>query len=59
QVIQIPKELQLEDTELVINKISESLIITPRNALKDMFFSGIDMLSDDFMKDEGPELPPV
>ena len=37
QAIRIPKELRIEDTEVVINRIGDSLIITPKKALKHMF----------------------
>jgi antitoxin VapB len=55
QAIRIPKELRIEDTEVVINRIGDSLIITPKKALKHMFFSGIDMLSEDFLAGGLPE----
>ena len=58
QAVRIPKELRLEDTEVVINRVGDSLMITPREALERMFFSGIDMLSDDFLADGRPEETP-
>ena len=58
QAIRIPKEYRLEDKEVVINRIGESLVITPRSALQQAFFSGIDMLSDDFLADGRPEETP-
>ena len=58
QAIRIPKELRLDDTEVVINRVGDSLMITPRDALERMFFSGIDMLTDDFLADGVPEETP-
>ena len=58
QAIRIPKELRLDDTEVVINRVGESLMITPREALERMFFSGIDMFTDDFLADGRPEETP-
>lgn len=55
QAIRIPKELRLDDTEVVINRVGDSLMITPRDALERMFYSGIDMLSDDFLAGGRPE----
>ncbi|MBR0401595.1 MAG: AbrB/MazE/SpoVT family DNA-binding domain-containing protein [Lachnospiraceae bacterium] len=55
QAIRIPKELRFEDTEVVINRVGESLMITPKSALASMFFSGIEMLSDDFLSEGRPE----
>lgn len=55
QAIRIPKEYRIQDTEVVINKVGESLIITPVSALKDVFFSGISMFTDDFLAEGRPE----
>ena len=55
QAIRIPKEYRIQDTEVVINKVGDSLIITPVSALKDVFFSGISMFTDDFLADGRPE----
>ena len=55
QAIRIPKEYQFEDTEVVINRVGDSLIVTPRAALQDAFFSGIAMLPEDFLADGRPE----
>lgn len=55
QAIRIPKELRLDDTEVVINRIGESLVITPYEALERVFFSGIDLLPDDFLADGRPD----
>ena len=55
QAIRIPKDYRLEDTELIINQVGESLVITPRHALQQAFFNGIDMLPDDFLAEGRPE----
>ena len=55
QAIRIPKAYRLEDTELVINQIGDSLVITPKHSLQEAFFSGIAMLPDDFLADGRPE----
>ena len=54
QAIRIPKDYRLEDTELIINQIGDSLVITPRHSLQQAFFSGIAMLPDDFLSDGRP-----
>ena len=46
--------MRLEDTEVVINRVGDSLMITPRSSLEDMFFSGIAMLPDDFLSEGRP-----
>lgn len=55
QAIRIPKEYRLEDTEVVINRIGDSLIITPRKCLEQSFFSGISMFTEDFLSEGRPE----
>ena len=55
QAIRIPKEYQFEDTEVIINRVGDSLVITPKASLKDAFYTGLSMLSDDFLADGRPE----
>ncbi len=55
QAIRIPKEYQFEDTEVIINRVGDSLVITPKASLKDAFYTGISILSDDFFADGRPE----
>ena len=55
QAIPIPKEYRIADEEVFINKIGDSLVITPVNSLKAAFFSGIDMLTEDFLAEGRPE----
>ncbi len=55
QAIRIPKEYQFEDTEVIINRVGDSLVITPKASLKDAFYTGLSILSDDFFADGRPE----
>ncbi len=55
QAIRIPKEYQFDDTEVIINRVGDSLVITPKSSLKDAFYTGLSMLSDDFLADGRPE----
>ena len=55
QAVRIPKEYRFaDDEELVINRIGDSIIITPRRALNSAFFSGASLLDEDFMADGRP-----
>ena len=54
QAIRIPKELRLEEEEVVINRVGESLIITPQALLEQAFYSGIAMLPEDFLQEGRP-----
>ena len=61
QAIRIPKEYRFaNDEELILNRIGDSLIITPKRALASSFFSGASMLDDDFMAEGRPlEIPTI
>lgn len=54
QAIRIPKEYQLEDTEVVINRVGDSIVITPKDSLQKAFYMGLSMLSDDFLVEGRP-----
>ncbi len=55
QAIRIPKEYKLDDSEVIINRIGDSLVITPKASVKNAFLSGLQMFSDDFLADGRPE----
>lgn len=54
QAVRIPKELRLNDTEVIINRVGESIVITPKSAVEHMFYSGIEMFTEDFLADGRP-----
>ncbi len=55
QAIRIPKEYRFDEgEELVINRIGDSIIITPKRSLASAFFSGAGLLDDDFMAEGRP-----
>ena len=58
QAIRIPQEYRFENTELVINQVGVSLIITPKASLQSAFFSGTAMLTEDFLADGRREETP-
>ena len=58
QAVRIPKEYRFEDTELIINRVGSSLVITPKNAIQETFYSGLNMFTKDFMADGRPEEAP-
>ena len=58
QAVRIPKEYRFEDTELIINRVGQSLVITPMNAIQETFYSGLKMFTDDFLADGRPEEAP-
>ena len=56
QAIRIPKEYSVKDSELYIQKIGNSIILTPKNDPWKSFRESLDMFSDDLFKD-GREQP--
>ena len=58
QAVRIPKEYRFEDTELIINRIGSSLVITPKNAIQETFYSGLNMFTEDLMAEGRPEEVP-
>ncbi|MCR5177445.1 MAG: type II toxin-antitoxin system VapB family antitoxin [Lachnospiraceae bacterium] len=58
QAIRIPREYRIEAAEVVINRVGESLVITPVHAVEDTFRSGLAMFTEDFMADGRPEEMP-
>lgn len=58
QAIRIPKELRLADSDVVINRVGDSLMITPVDSLERMFFSGINMFTEDFLAEGRPKETP-
>lgn len=56
QAIRIPGEYRFNmDDELFVNKIGDTLIVTPKKDLNKSFNRSLSMFSDDFMEDGRPE----
>ena len=55
QAVRIPKEFRLKDEEVIINKVGESIMITPKKSVRSVFYEGLDMLTDDFLSEGRPE----
>ena len=58
QAVRIPKEYRFEDTELIINRVGQSLVITPKDVIRETFCSGLEMFTEDFMAAGRPEEVP-
>lgn len=54
QSIRIPKEYRVNADEVYINKIGDSLVITPLASLAESFDRGAALLTDDFLADGMP-----
>ena len=50
QAVRLPKDYRFEDNEVYINRVGNAVIITPKDDDWSSFFTGLEMLSDDFLK---------
>ena len=55
QAVRIPASYHIESSEVIINKIGDSIIITPKEDAHTSFLKGISMLTEDFMAEGRPE----
>jgi len=51
QAIRLPKEYQVEDKELYIQKIGKTIILFPKNDPWESFRESLNEFTDDFMKE--------
>ena len=60
QAVRIPAEYRFEETELYVNRIGNTLLLTPVSDLADSLRQGAAMISDDFMDGGMPdEIPAI
>jgi antitoxin VapB len=58
QAVRLPKELRMIGSDVFVQKIGEAVLIFPKAKQWEVFLSGLDMFTEDFMK-EGREQPSV
>ncbi len=54
QAVRIPKEFRFSAEEVFINKIGDTVMLTPIESLAEAFDRGAAMLTDDFMSEMMP-----
>jgi antitoxin VapB len=59
QAVRIPKKFRFDVEEVYVNKIGETVVLTPVSALSDSFDKGIRMISNDYLADGLPESIPA
>ena len=59
QAVRIPKECRFEVSEVVINRVGDSLIVTPVSKIQDVYQQGLESFSSDFLADGRPEQIPT
>ncbi len=57
QAVRIPREYRFvkDDQELYINKVGDTLMLTPKSSLKETFLKSLKLFTDDFMEEGRPE----
>ena len=51
QAVRIPKEYQVNESEMIINKIGGTIILLPQNDPWELFVKSLEQFSKDFFKD--------
>ena len=59
QAVRIPAQYRFNDNEVFVNKIGDTLMITPLEKLAESLERGAAMIPDDFMEDGIPDEIPV
>ena len=54
QAIRLPLEYRLPDEEIFVNRIGNTITLTPVSKLKESFAESLRMFTDDFMEDGRP-----
>lgn len=56
QAIRLPREYRLPaDEEIIINRVGDTITLTPRSKLGNSFFHALDSFTEDFMAEGQPE----
>lgn len=55
QAVRIPAEYRFEESELYINRIGNTLMLTPVSSLAESLRQGASLISDDFMNEGMPD----
>lgn len=58
QILEIPEEYSFAEEGVIINKIGDILLITPKSRAKDVFLAGAVSFTEDFMTDGRNQLWP-
>lgn len=55
QAVRIPQEYRFQVGEVFINKIGDTILLTPQESLAKAFDEGVRLLTDDFLCDGVPQ----
>ena len=59
QAVRIPKEYRFDAEEVFINRVGDAIILTPISKAQDVYRSGINGFSADFLAEGRPEQVPT
>jgi len=54
QAVRIPLEFRLPDEEILINKVGDTITLTPKSKLENSFLLALDSFTDDYMAEGKP-----
>lgn len=54
QAIRIPKEYRLPDEDIFVNRVGDTVTLTPVSKLRETFTQSLRLFSDDFMAEGRP-----
>lgn len=58
QAVRIPREYRFDSDEVFINKIGDTVVLTPKDSLAGAFDMGVMMVSEDFLPYGKPDSKP-
>lgn len=57
QAVRLPKDCRFEQSEVLVNRIGSIVILMPKDDPWAPMLQGLDMFTDDFLKDGVDDLP--
>ena len=54
QAVRIPLEFRLPDEEILVNKVGDTITLTPKSKLENSFLLALDSFTDDYMAEGKP-----
>ena len=58
QAVRLPKNCRFSDSEVLVNRIGDTVILTPKESRWENLISSLDQFTDDFFSEEIPSLMP-
>ena len=55
QAIRLPMEYRLPDEDIIINRVGDTITLTPASKQRNSFLHALDSFTDDYMEDDRPE----